>query len=338
MKINELQHPNSVWTWKNNSRRQKASLWLPYFSGVTKVRGDRYCFEYNGGEVTAHLKQIDFIMLYGATGELPVQFLDALNNYKIPLVIHRRNLSDPYLFLPTYHSDRQDILTAQIMHRQNQVKATYIAKTILRERIKRMHLTISISDKTYCDIASARSVVNLRNIEAQVTKRYWQKYYENANCAGTLRRDPKVPINQALNAGSLFLSGIILRWVLYHRLSPQHGFLHIQSSYPSLIYDLMEPFRFIIEDATLLACQKATDDKKLVGLAIDNIKRSLEQSVYIPATRQQVYRKSTIHGIVLALRAYLIGDMQRLVIPTEGEKKGGRPVKISYRLPGEIKV
>jgi hypothetical protein len=75
-----------------------------------------------------------------------------------------------------------------------------------------------------------------------------------------------------------------------------------------------------------------------VGLAIDNIKRSLEQSVYIPATRQQVYRKSTIHGIVLALRAYLIGDMQRLVIPTEGEKKGGRPVKISYRLPGEIKV
>ena len=51
MEINELQHPNSVWTWKNNSRRQKASLWLPYFSGVTKVRGDRYCFEYNGGLV-----------------------------------------------------------------------------------------------------------------------------------------------------------------------------------------------------------------------------------------------------------------------------------------------
>ena len=36
---------------------------------------------------------------------------------------------------------------------------------------KHMSTTISISDKTYRDIASARSVVNLRNIEAQVTKR-----------------------------------------------------------------------------------------------------------------------------------------------------------------------
>ena len=97
MEINELQHPNSVWTWKSSPRRGKASLWLPYFSKVTKLKGDRYTFEYNGGDVTAHLKEIDFIMFYGASGDLPVKFLDALNTYKIPLVIHRRNLSDPYL-------------------------------------------------------------------------------------------------------------------------------------------------------------------------------------------------------------------------------------------------
>jgi CRISPR-associated endonuclease Cas1 len=336
MEINELQHPNSVWTWKNSQRRQKASLWLPYFSKVTKLKGDRYLFEYNGGEITTPLKKIDFIMLYGASGDLPVKFLDALNTYKIPLIIHRRNLSDPYIFIPTYHADRQDILTAQILHRQNQVKAVYIARTLLRARLTAMETVISLSNKTYKTLSAARSMIELRSLEAQVTKRYWNKYYQMLGLQGTIRRDRHVPVNQALNAGSLFLSGVILRWVLYHRLSPQHGFIHTQSSYPSLVYDLMEPFRFIIENAVQQAHHEAPDTNSLVAYTIEIMKDLLEDNVYVPATCQQVYRKSTLHGVVLALRAYLIGDMKRLVLPIEGVKKGGRPPKVTYNLPGEI--
>ena len=337
MEINELQHPNSVWTWKSSPRRGKASLWLPYFSKVTKLKGDRYTFEYNGGDVTAHLKEIDFIMFYGASGDLPVKFLDALNTYKIPLVIHRRNLSDPYLFIPTYHTDRQDILTAQILHRQNQVKAVYIARTILKARLTAMTTHIPISHSTYRRLASLRSLDELRSLEAQVTKRYWHQYYKELGLEGTIRRDRHVPVNQALNAGSLFLSGVILRWVLYHRLSPQHGFMHVQSSYPSLVFDLMEPFRFIIERAVQQAHEQAPDTTSLVAYTIEIMKDALEDNVYVPATHQQVYRKSTLHGVVLALRAYLLGDMMRLVLPMEGMKKGGRPPKVSYNLPGEIK-
>ena len=39
-------------------------------------------------------------MLYGASGELPLPFLDELSNKKISLLIHRRNLADPYVFTP----------------------------------------------------------------------------------------------------------------------------------------------------------------------------------------------------------------------------------------------
>ena len=337
MEIDKLQHPDSIWTWKTNSRRGKASLWLPYLSEVKSMKGDKYCFTYNGGSVEARLRDIDFIMLYGASGDLPVAFLDALNNQKIPLIIHRRNLSDPYLFLPTYHSDRQDILTAQIVARQNQIKAVYIARNLLKARIAKMAGTINVSGGIRKSIMACRSIIGLRSIEAQITKRYWKAYYGRMGIRRLTRRDRNEPINQALNAGSLFLSGVILRWVLYHRLSPQHGFLHVQSSYPSLVYDLIEPFRFVIEEAALQASKETSEKQKLVAYTIEIMKDLLEEQVYVPATRQQVRRKNTIHGAVLALRAYLIGDMSRFVLPMEGAKTGGRPIEVSYKLPGEIR-
>jgi len=298
------------------------------------MKGDKYCFTYNGGTLEARLRDVDFIMLYGASGDLPVAFLDALNTKKIPIIIHRRNLSDPYLFLPTYHSDRQDILTAQILARQNDIKATYVARVLLRARLKKMNQTITVSESTKKSLMACRSIVGLRSIEAQVTKRYWRAYYRQIGLQGITRRDRSEPINQALNAGSLFLSGVVLRWVLYHRLSPQHGFLHVQSSYPSLVYDLIEPFRFVIEEAALQAFKETTTEQKLVAYTIEIMKDLLDQQVYVPATKQTVQRKNTIHGAVLALRAYLIGDMTRFVLPAEGIKVGGRPIKVSYRLPG----
>jgi len=62
----------------------------------------------------------------------------------------------------------------------------------------------------------------------------------------------------------------------------------------------------------------------------------MDDVIYIPATRQHVRRKSMAHGMVLALRAYLAGDMRRLVLPVEGERAAGRPPKVSYRLPGGV--
>ena len=99
----------------------------------------------------------------------------------------------------------------------------------------------------------------------------------------------------------------------------------------------MEPFRYIIEQAVQQACQEIDESGSLVAYTIENMKLLLEETVYVPATHQKVRRKSILHGIVLALRAYLIKDMNRFVLPLEGLRKGGRPPKVSYKLPGQIK-
>jgi len=40
--------------------------------------------------------------------------------------------------------------------------------------------------------------------------------------------------------------------------------------------------------------------------------------------------------VVLALRAYLLGLVPRLVLPVEGPRKGGRPPRCGYSMPGEV--
>ncbi len=134
----------------------------------------------------------------------------------------------------------------------------------------------------------------------------------------------------------MFLSGIMLRWLLLHRLSPSHGYLHQTTDYMALIYDLMEPNRYLIEGALAEAVKTEKNGETYTAATLGVLKKSLDQIVYVPTTRQRVRRKNLLHGTVLALRAYLIGDMKRLVIPAPGAKAGGRPPKVSYRLPGDV--
>ncbi|MDY6394762.1 MAG: CRISPR-associated endonuclease Cas1, partial [Bacteroidales bacterium] len=141
----------------------------------------------------------------------------------------------------------------------------------------------------------------------------------------------------ALDAGSKFIYGILLRWILFHKLSPCHAYLHEPTDYPSLVYDLIEPYRYMIEQA-VFSCYIAdnkVDEKTLVAKSLEMLKSILDETIYVPASRQYVKRKNLLHGIVLALRSYLLGESKRFVIPVEGDKKGGRPPKIAYRLPGE---
>ena len=51
MEMTELSHQDSVWTWKSHRRASRASLWLPYFQGVSKLKGTKYQFDYKGGSV-----------------------------------------------------------------------------------------------------------------------------------------------------------------------------------------------------------------------------------------------------------------------------------------------
>ncbi len=335
MTLTDVQHNDFIWTWKSNSRGSRVSLWLPYFDEAKKKpRTKHWLITYNGGTLELDLNQVDFIMFYGASGQISLEFLDALSQHGITLMIHRRNQTRPYIFCPQNISDDKDILSKQIVFRNNTIKRTYIAKVLAQCRFNSMKEYFEPMESTYKRLRLCRSIDEVRNIEAQVTARYWEQYYASLklDCA----RREKTPLNMALDAGSYFLYGIILRWVLFHKLSPSHGYLHERTEYPSLIYDLIEPYRYFFENACHKAFERVgNNEDRLTALSLSYLKEDLEQTVYVPATRQYVRRKNLLHGAVLALRAYLLGEVPRLVLPVEGDKKGGRPPNVGYRLPGD---
>lgn len=336
--IDEFQHPNSIWTWKSNKRGGKTTLWLPYVSRVEKVKKNAWRFTYNGGEVEADVTRLECVMFYGATGQIPVALIDELAARRVPLLVHRRNIGRPAVFLPAPRADADDILTKQIVARTHGPKRAYVARTLVRERFRGVENAHPFPDTAYRRLARTRTLGQVRLWEAEHSRKYWRRYFARLGHPDVTRRE-KGPLPAALDAGSMFLSGVLLRWLLIHRLSPSHGFLHEGTDYMGLVYDLMEPVRYMIEEAAAAACRvhpPSSGSDVLTKATLSGLKHGLEKVVYVPATRQSVRRKNLLHGNVLALRAYLAGDMHRFVIPAAGERKGGRPPKVSYRLPGDI--
>lgn len=329
----EITHPDYIWTWKNSAQGRRQSIWLPYFQSITKSKQYKWHIEYNGGFVEIDLRKTDSILVYGSCGNLPIDFLDELNQNNICLMIHRRGMARPYIFCPYLGADQNDLLTAQILNRANTQKSTYIARTLIRERFHQQERIIKISESDFKKLAQARNVDAVRNLEAVIAKRYWAEYYQSLGLKNITRREDDHPVNQALDAGSFFLNGVLLRWILFHHLSPYHGYLHRPSAYTSLVFDLMEPYRNWIEQAVHEAYLSG-ENRHLTAATIERLKTKLDEIVYVPLTQQSVRRKSLLHGVVLSLRAWLLEEQTRFTVPVEGIKKGGRPVKVGFSMPG----
>jgi len=343
--MDEFQHPDGVWTWKIDQRSMSSSLWLPYLQSVVKSkRKGCWSISYNGGDFEADLSKLDSIMLYGASGGLPVEFLDELNTHRVPLLIHRRNVDSPYIFFPFRTRDAKDMLTSQIRVRDNATKRCHIARTLVRARFQSCCPDLAITAGAWKELAALRSVKRIRLWEAHQAQKFWATYFSSISFPGISRRESG-SVQAALDACSFFLFGILLRWILLHRLSPTHGFLHEPTDYPSLVYDLIEPYRYLMETAvgeTVQSLVKQDIDldsregsKRLTESSLSRLKEILDETVHSLPTRQWVRRKNLMHGAVLALRSYLLGDMRRLVLPAERAPAGGRPVSVSYRLPGQ---
>lgn len=226
-----------------------------------------------------------------------------------------------------------NILSRQILARENLTRRCYVARTLIAQRIDSMGwLLPACCGSTTTRLRTARSIAAIRSIEAEWTKRYWEAYYGSLGV--DLSRREAHPVNEALDAGSKFLSGILLRWVLFHKLSPVHGFMHEPTTYISLVYDLMEPYRVWIERAVADVSRPGAETDQLVAATIKRLKEMLEEDVYLPAFHEQTRRKNLLHAAVLALRSYLAGETPRFVVPVEGKKSGGRPVKSAFAIPG----
>ncbi|MCL2745661.1 MAG: CRISPR-associated endonuclease Cas1 [Coriobacteriia bacterium] len=309
-------------------------VWLPYLKTVNESPGGVIHFEYKGGEEKLKLADISCIMIYGETDmnfKLPV--FEKITRAGIPIIYARRNIANPMVIHGALRHDSSDTITAQILARENEKKKVHIARQLLTTKMESMKYLVPVMElPTHTDVST------LRTIEAVHAKKYWEQYYERIGHPEWSRRGVetgKNPASSALDAGSRFISGIVLRWILYHHLSPSHGFFHVPTDYQSLVYDLMEPYRGIFEFEMMRVFVKYPAHKeKWIPLAINALKDKYNSRCYVPLTRQIVTYHELLHGSVLSLKAYLMGNQRKFHIPLPGEPRGGRPPKVAFKLYG----
>ena len=313
------------------SMMKRVPAWLPYLNSIEN-KGDSWIFKYKGGELKTTLDSLQCLLIYGDSEITISPFqLEQIVRRGIPIIIHRRNVAQPIYITGGIRPDQDDVLTYQLNARQNEIKTRHIARQLLKAKFSNMQWL----DIPQPQLPQDKDLDELRNIEAVHAAKYWRRYFQLLDKKHGRRG--KEPYSMALDAVSKFISGILLRWVQYHHLSPYHGFLHQPTTYPSLIYDLMEPYRGMIERRLLqewLKTGSIQDKNRLMATTIAATKDLLDEKVYIPLTRQIVTRHELLHGIVLSLRFYLLGRQKTFMIPIEGKPNGGRPRKVSFRLYG----
>ena len=313
----------------------KCPLWLPYLQSMELKSGKKVIvFSYNGGQCEYPLDQILSIMLYGDSEKVDINILEMLGRKGIPVVIHRRNLANSIWIHSGHRGDIKDVLTKQILFRTNLHKRKHIAYKLLSAKLRSSEwLLQSRSDM----VRPKMEIDDLRVQEAVHAKMYWGRYFDVLGFHEYTRRGDNV-IRAVLDASSKFICAIILRWVCYHHLSPFHGFLHEPSDYPALVYDLYEPFRPLFDKVVFDVIQDNSlligDNIKLTSVVIERIKDKLDAKVYTEPTRQIVTYHELLHGVCLALRAYVLGEASQFIIPLPASPAGGRPKKAGYRLYG----
>lgn len=331
IEIDALSHPKGIWTTVRGLR-----IWyFPYFGSAEPIRGKyRWRVSHNGGTWDVDLNKADTLMFYGATGSLPLALLDECASLGVTVIIQRTHMTAPFIGTGPRFRDRDDLLSAQILARSDAKQSSYLARQLIRHKLLGHAWLHPPSQFSLDTIAKARNCGEIRLAEAQAAKRYWQNFFDSLGVDECRRGEGE--LQAALDAGCHYLSGILLRWIQAHGFSPAHGFLHAPSSYPALVADLMEPYRYCVDRPVFEWYRE--HGSVTPAQAVTAIQTFLAQSVLVEPTRQRVYRRTLLAGVVLALRHYLTDEMKRFSPPHEVMRVAGRKQKCSYRLMGEIRT
>lgn len=313
--------------------------YLPYLESLVRKGGAKskcWIARFQGGQVDLPLNSLEAVMIYGDAGDVPVAFLADAGDTGTSVVFHTRHEKTPLTLMPRTRTDRRDLLGAQIRAKSSKRKSLVVAKALITARVRQMGWLLTSAEDDLKAIRQAPDLKSLRAIEAQYSKRYWDKYFSTLGLRGDGRRSDN-PVSKALNALSAFTGPLFLRWLTTHGLSANHGYLHEPTSYEALVFDLMEPVRHWFEQCIY---QEAFDGglDNLTARATSRYKRLLEGWVEVPSLQVSAKRKFVLYGMVLALRSYLLGEVNHVHLPMDSlERSKGRPVKVKYRLPGAIK-
>ncbi|OGD52608.1 CRISPR-associated endonuclease Cas1 [Candidatus Bathyarchaeota archaeon RBG_13_38_9] len=226
-------------------------------------------------EIRPRHAPFDSVVIDSQTGQISITAIKWLMRHNIPLFILDYNGTILSSILPKEPVVGK-LKKAQIEACQNAEKRFYIAKKILEAKLSRtkdivewldIRYDINVKSKARLEkyinhLEKSTNIRDLLFVEGKVAESYWsifqsvipKKYEFSSRISQKHQMNSTDPVNTLLNYGYAFLESRCRASINSVGLEPSIGFLHetAQPKHP-LVYDLQEPFRWMI-DKTVISC------------------------------------------------------------------------------------
>lgn len=223
------------------------------------------------------------IIIDGHSGYVSLQAFHWLSRNRIPVFVLNFDGSLISSILPPMPV-KADLRAAQFRACADPAKKFAIAQCIVQAKVARslqvldwlaqrydIAREVRFAKREATNLAECGDVANLRSVEGRVATKYWLAFRHvmpesllfEGRMTSSHQNNASDPVNSALNYGYGFLEGEVRRAINSVGLEPSVGFLHDFSDYQtkqSLVYDLQEPFRWIVDVSVVEAFETGTLD------------------------------------------------------------------------------
>jgi CRISPR-associated protein Cas1 len=220
--------------------------------------------------------EYDSIIIENATGRISLAALRWFSKHNIPIFFLDFDGSTISSILPP-RPVKADLRAAQFHNSNDPLRKLTIAKAIVQAKLVRslqvldwlgerydLEQEVRIAKAEAVKLSQASTVSETRTVEGRTALRYWETFRKilpewlhfQGRMTTSHNNNASDPFNTALNYGYGFLKIQCRIAVNSLGLEPAVGFLHEPSSTQtaeSLVYDLEEPFRFLVDFCVIQA-------------------------------------------------------------------------------------
>jgi CRISPR-associated protein Cas1 len=256
-------------------RTRVKTLYLTQVGAMVGIRGNRARITLGKDEIrTIPLSVLDVVMVMGRV-QLTTDFLSYCTEHQIPIILssstgrykgevtsypsNTARITTQILFLHSWSAQRpltETVLKAKFANSDRLLSRAKANRQLNTDATNKLSDVCSALKSAQNKLVKCKTRQQFFLLEAQCAKAYfaalrvivdpkWQFFARN-------RLPPKDPVNALLSLGYSLLFNNMLCLVRAKGLHPNIGFLHSGHYQPSLVLDLMEPFRSSIIDTTVL--------------------------------------------------------------------------------------
>jgi CRISPR-associated protein Cas1 len=223
-----------------------------------KVKNKNIVYEKDGDIVNqCSLSRILHLMIVGDIS-ITTNLIRELNGHGVSVCLLKNNLS-PYAYFG-FETQANFLLRAR-QYQLNDIDNLAIARQIIGDKIhnqatllNRISADKSALDRYQANALSALDAQSLLGIEGSASKDFFGQYYELYGWVRRAARTKEDPVNFLLDIGYTVLFNFVDAVCRHFGLDTYKGVYHTQFfARQSLVCDLMEPFRCLVDSRTRTA-------------------------------------------------------------------------------------